>query len=100
MALMTGASRTGETFEVVVDTGDYVPVSGARFPILPSGRVLSITGHDRHGFKSAHREVARRLGWTSKEATMRQVNKHGVIVATTFWLPPNDVATGDLPTID
>ena len=99
MALMTGTSRTGEEFEVVVDTGDYIPVSGAQFPIVPAGRALRITGRDRHGFKSAHREVARRLGWASKEATMRQVNKHGVIVVTTLWLPPVGVATGDLPTI-
>ena len=99
MELMTGTSRTGEAFEVAVDTGDYIPVSGAQFPIVPTGRVLTITGYDRHGFKSAHREVARRLGWARKEATMRQVNKHGVIVATTFWLPPVSVATSDLPAI-
>ena len=89
----TQDSDTGATFGISSRRGDALPTGDHP---LPPGRVLVLTSHDAHGYKSAHRALAKRFGWTRKEHEHRHYNAQGALVVHTYWLPPVDVATSDL----
>lgn len=81
-------SNTGETFRIMYSYGDRTATGAA----LPPNHVLEITSLDKHGYKSAHRTLARRAGFSRKDPTeLRRFNCHGHIVITTFWIKDREV---------
>lgn len=63
---------------------------------LPEGRVLELSSPDRPRFRSLHRALARRLGWSVKAYEMTAYTGRAIATVKTYWLPPKDVATDSL----
>lgn len=86
-ATFVAESRTGATFSVRTELDDTSPSTAHR---APPDSILTITGEDRHGYRSAHRSLARELGYSRSEGRlgMAQLTPDGRVVpiVTTYWL--------------
>lgn len=75
-------------FHVRVKKTDQTPVSGHK---APEDSVLVIEGADRAGHKSAHRNLARSLGYGEKVCRLGAANYdhktgHVTPMVTTYWI--------------
>ena len=58
-------------FHLRAQLTDVTPVSGHK---APTDSILVIDGADRHGYKSAHRRLAKAKGFTQRECTLKAAN--------------------------
>ncbi len=81
------SNARGIAHDLHARTGDTVPTSGHA---APPRSVLTLTGDRTRGYRSAHRRLARSLGYGTREAEVRsaRVDAAGDIVPTvaTYWL--------------
>ena len=82
MTIHHSTSATGAVFGIKATYGDTLPTSGHRTP--PDG-ALTLTSNDGHGHKSAHRALARSLGFGTKEAEYRAYNMSMALIVHTYW---------------
>lgn len=86
-ATFSAESKTGATFNVRTTLGDGSPATAHR---APPESILAITGEDRHGYRSAHRNLARELGYGRPEGRLgkawRAPDGRVVPIVTTYWL--------------
>lgn len=65
---------------------------------VPPNRALELTSDStRPGYRIAHRQLAKALGWTTKAFEMHVYDgRPGAVRVKTYWLPPIDVRTDTL----